>query len=179
MRLLVLVLAVAFLPRENSLLKAARQQPYVPAPPTVNVVYENIDPNANQDGAAVGAYADPANQTIHLPKDPSSFMRGHETAHLFDAQVLSDGDRTYFQRLMHAPKGPWDHGTAYGKVQGEISPNEWFADYYGALASGQTPDKGYSIGSFAEIGPERLKRFAAALERLGRRQGLQPYRPAP
>lgn len=175
----LLVIIVAFLPSSHPLIAAARERQYVPAPPKVNVVYGTVDPSLNADGAAVGAYTDAANNTIHLPRDPSDFMRAHETGHLFDSQILSDGDRNYFQRLMHAPAGPWDHGAAYGKVQGEVSPNEWFADYYGALASGLTPDKGYSIGQFAVIGPKRLERFAAALERLGRRNGLQPYRPAP
>lgn len=175
----VLVCLMGIVPREAALIAAARrqQQPYLPAPPVVHTVYGPVDPNVNQDGAAVGAYADPAAQTIYLPNDPSAFMRAHETAHLFDAQVLNDGDRQYFQRLMHAPQGPWNHGEAYGRVEGEASPNEWFADYYGALGSGLTPEKGYSVGQFAEIGVKRLQRFAAALERVGRRQGLQAYRP--
>jgi hypothetical protein len=164
---------------EHPLVAAARQRQYVPAPPVVHTVYGPVNASLNQDGAAVGAYADPAAQTIYLPKDPSPFMRAHETAHLFDAQVLTDGDRSYFQRLMHAPQGAWNHGETYGRVEGEASPNEWFADYYGALASGLTPDKGYSVGQFAEIGAKRLQQFAAALERVGHRQHLRAYRPGP
>lgn len=176
---LCLVGPVGVVPSQHALIAASRrQQQYVPAPPVVHTVYGPVDPNVNTDGAAVGAYSDPATQTIYLPNAPSAFMRAHETAHLFDSEVLTAGDRSYFQRIMHAPQGPWNHGEAYGKVEGEVSPNEWFADYYGALASGMTPDKGYSVGQFAEIGAKRLQNFAAALERVGRRRGLQPYRPA-
>lgn len=149
----------------------------LPAPPVVNVVYGQIDPNLNRDGHPVGAYADPANNTIYLPADPNKFMRGHETAHLFDHQVLTDGDRRYFQRLMHAPEGPWDRGAATGQVDGLRSPAEWFADYYGAAASGMTPQRGYAVAQFAEIGPKRMIRFQKAMERLMRRRSLKPYEP--
>lgn len=169
-------------PAHRALMDAAAKQPkpYVPAPPVVNVVYESVDPSVNGGSEMVSAYTDAANNTIHLPKNPSPFMRSHETGHLFDSQVLSDGDRNYFQRIMHAPAGPWDHGQAYGKVEGNVSPNEWFADYYGAYAANLTGLNGQpSIGSFAMITPKRMKRFISALERLGHRNNLQPYRPSP
>lgn len=128
------------------------------------------------DSQAVGAYADPASSTIYLPHDPSPYARAHETGHLLDSQVLSEGDRRYFQRLMMAPDGPWNHGEAYGKVDGFRSPNEWFADYYAAAATGQTPANGHSIGQYAEIGPKRMKRFEKAMARLAKRHQLERYK---
>jgi hypothetical protein len=106
-------------------------------------------------------------------------MRAHETGHLFDAEVLTDGDRRFFQRAMKAPIGPWSHAAAYGRVEGNISPNEWFADYYGAFASNLTGLHGQSsVGSFATITPVRMRRFEKALVRLAKRRGLsQPYKP--
>lgn len=149
---------------------------FIPAPPVVHTVYGAIDPNVNRDGQMVGAYADPATQTIYLPKDPSAYMRAHETGHLFDSQILSDGDRRYFARLMHAPAGPWDHGQAYGRVDGNVSPNEWFSDYYAAAATRMTPDRGYSVGQYAEIDAKRMRAFQKAMARLARRRDLEPYK---
>lgn len=149
---------------------------FIPGPPVINTVYGPVDTSLNRDGQAVGAYADPATNTIYLPHDPNPYARAHETGHLFDTQVLSEGDRRYFQRLMHAPRGPWDHGETYGKVQGEASPNEWFADYYAAAATGMTPQNGHSIGQFAEIGAKRMKRFEKAMARLAKRHKLQRYK---
>lgn len=163
--------------RKRTLLAtAASVASFVPAPPIVNIVYGPIDPNTNGGGEMVGAYADPATNTIYLPNDPSPYARAHETGHLFDAQVLGDGDRIYFQKLMQAPAGPWDHGKAYGKVEGNISPNEWFSDYYAAAATGRTPQNGYGGESFATIGPKRMIRFEKALARLGKRRSLQQYK---
>lgn len=147
----------------------------MPRPPVVNVVYGTIDPNVNGGGAPVGAYADPDTNTIYVPEDPNPYARAHETAHLFDKQVLTEGDRRFFARLMRAPKGPWNHGEAYGHVQGEISPNEWFADYYAASATRQTPARGYAGSHFAEIDARRMRQFEKAMQRLMKRRGLKPY----
>lgn len=183
MRLLQVSLSFALLlapasdmPRHHAKAAAKKQARYAPAPPVVNTVYGPIAANLNGDGQAVGAYADPAKQTIYLQPDPNPFARAHETAHLFDSQVLSEGDRHYFQRLMQAPAGPWNHGEATGRVDGLRSPNEWFADYYAAAATGMTPQNGYSVAQFAAIGPKRMVRFQKALQRLADRQHLQPYK---
>lgn len=145
---------------------------YVPAPPKYQILPGQIDPNLNQSGVLASAYADTANNAVHVQRDPDPFAVGHELGHLFDSQILGDGDRRYFQRLMHAPAGAWNLGETTGKVQGEISPNEWFGDYYGAMASGFDANHN-SLGSFAVITPRRLHNFEAALARLGRRRGLQ------
>lgn len=150
---------------------------FVPAPPVAHYVYQSVDPHLNGGTTLVSAYTDTDTDTVYLPRSWSPFMRGHETGHLFDAEILTDGDRRYFQRTMHAPAGPWDHAQAYGRVEGEISPNEWFADYYGAMAARLTGLHGQSsVGSFATITPLRMRHFEKALARIAARRGLtRPY----
>ena len=148
----------------------------VPAPPTVNYVYGPVDPNTNeQANMPVSAYADTATATVHLPEDPTPFMKAHEIGHLFDAQILTAGDRRFFQRTMGMPAGPWDHGAAYSTTDLSQSPSEWFADYYGAIAAGYTRP-GWGVGSFATIGPRRAERVRRALNRLGKRHNLKPLK---
>lgn len=129
------------------------------------------------------AYYDPNTNTVHTPPGVDRYGRAHEVGHALDHENLSDGDRAFFQRLMHAPQGQWQTGTG---SKGLYSPNEMFADYYAAVATGYDPKpkklKGggtrYSSApsSYAtNIGPKRLKRFAKALERLQARQGLSDY----
>lgn len=146
----------------------------MPAPPTVRYVH-----GAYPGHPDLGQATDTGNATIYWQGDGplGAFPRAHEVGHLFDAQVLNDGDRRYFQRLMHAPGGAWDQGT--GNQGGTGSPVEWFADYYGAAATGFDPRPstrgGADISSYAIIGPKRLERFKKALDRLGRRNALLPY----
>jgi hypothetical protein len=86
---------------------------------------------------------------------------GHELGHLFDWQSLSDGDRRYFTRILHAPSD-WERGG-----------REWFADYYGAAAEGIDLRR-ENIISYAPLTLKRMRRFQAAMTRLGRRQNLAP-----
>lgn len=150
---------------------------FIPGPPVVNVVYEPIDASINGDGALVSAYADQGTNTIHLPVGGAHpFVRAHEVGHLFDSQVLTDGDRRFFQRIMGAPAGPWSYVDT-GEVNGYLSPAEWFADYYGAAAAGLTIDRGHSPpGSYALITEKRMRRFQNAMARLGKRRALRQYR---
>jgi hypothetical protein len=150
---------------------------YIPAPPVINTVYGPVDPNINGDGQAVAAYTDPTTNTIHLPRDYSPFMRANEVAHLFDRQVLTDGDRNFFRKLMRAPKdGPWDRAYA-GDPNGYVSPAEWFSDYYAAAATGLTPQNGYNATQHAEMDERRMRQFEKAMKRLMKRRGLKPYQP--
>lgn len=139
----------------------------MPAPPTVNYAY-GLDPNVTADGQHPTAYT--YGDTVHLPDHAksmtNSFIKAHETGHVFDTEVLSDGDRYFLSRLIHAPPGPWQQQSVYK------SPNEWFADYYAAAASGVSPTNGDSVSMYATIGPKRLKRFEAALGRIAKRQHL-------
>jgi hypothetical protein len=155
------------------------RRPLPPAPPRRNVVYDQTF-NLPGELGPVGAYVQ--GDDIHIRKgtrlDPVA--AAHETGHLFDQQVLTDGDRHYITRLLHA-QGPWRQGT--GAQGGYSSPNEWFADYYAAAATGWQPPhvtkSGGVIGggteSYTHIGPKRLKRLEAALQRIQARKGLQSY----
>lgn len=142
---------------------------FVPAPPVVTYV-RGVGPGTPSDAAGNASY-DPETHTVYSDGDP--FARGHETGHALDQEVLTDGDRRYFQRLLHAPAGAWDRGTG-ATSEGLKSPSEWFADYYGAAAIRLDPTREV-VSAYAPIGPVRLKRFEAALARLGKRHGLKPY----
>lgn len=143
----------------------------VPAPPVVNIV-EGRAPGV--DPAAMGTAAtDPNTSTIYHEGALDPATKAHEVGHLFDSEVLTDGDRHYFQRVMQAPAGAWQSGT--GLHGGATSPSEWFADYYQAAALHLDPSK-QNEAAYASIGPKRLHRVEAALERLARRRGLTtPY----
>lgn len=150
--------------------RARAAAPYVPAPPKINYV-QGVAPGHDQAADAT-AEAVGAAQTVYYQTPMDGFTRGHEAGHIFDYEVLSDGDRAYFQRLLHTPAGAWRTGTGTGA--GMHSPNEAFADYYGAAATHLDPAK-RTVSSYVPIGPKRLKRFEAALARLGKRHNLKPY----
>lgn len=142
----------------------------VPAPPTMNVT-QGYAPGLPPEQAMGNAAFDSNTNTLYYQGTLDPATRAHETGHAFDHQALSDGDRAFFQKLMHAPAGEWRAGTG---LQGVSSPSEWFADYYAASALGLDPRR-QNEAAYASIGPKRLKRFEQALDRLGRRQGLLPY----
>jgi hypothetical protein len=141
----------------------------IPGPPVMHFV---LGPSPGSSTANSQAAADCTTATIYYAPPLDAFARGHEAGHLFDCQVLSDGDRHYFQRVMHAPSGVWDQGT--GIPDGVHSPSEWFADYYAAAAIHLDLSRSI-VSSYAPLAPTRLKRVSRALERLGKRQHLQPY----
>ena len=146
---------------------------YMPAPPRVQYVRGTMPGDARASEYALTTDAQ-RGIVYYTGKQPlTGFEKGHETGHVFDAEVLTDGDRHFFQRLMHAPSGAWNAGSGY--EGGTSSPAEWFADYYGAAATHVNPHH-TSIASYADIGPKRLARFEAALTRLGQRRGLLAYR---
>lgn len=160
-------------PNGRALLEAAKAaRLYVPGPRDIKFV------NGPMPGyGEIATIADPSTSTVYWQGHAlGRFARAHETGHIFDAQALADGDRRYFQKLMHAPAGAWDQGTG---VTGFRSPKEWFADYYAASAidfQPRTKTGGSDIASYAPLGPKRLERFKKALTRLGQRQDLPQYR---
>lgn len=144
--------------------------PVMPMPAQVNLVQglpPGVDPTTLQGNAAT--VADTA--TIYYQGKLDPFAKAHEIGHLFDHQVLSDGDRRFFQKLMHAPAGEWRAGTG---LAGLKSPSEWFADYYGSAVLGVDPTHA-NEAAYASIGPKRLRRFEQAMQRLGKRHALLPY----
>jgi hypothetical protein len=163
------------IPQRNALTEAAAQvqalaRPYVPAPPRAQVIRAQ-QPGIQWPGDA-WASADAGAGIVYAPNGLGRFERAHEFGHLFDGQVLGDGDRGYFTHLFGL-KGPWYQGTA---SQGLRSPVEWFADYYGAAAIGFDPTR-RGIASYADIDSRTLRRFEAALARLGHRRDLSAYAP--
>lgn len=168
--LFVIVLAVGDTPAVAKKPKSLLDSLLVPAAPQVTFT-RGTHPALPPDVMSP-AQTDRASGTIYYSQPLSKFARAHEVAHLLDAQVLSDGDRRFFQRLMHAPSGEWRQGSAADTRGG---PSEWFADYYAFAALGIDPRRSYE-DSYATVGPKRLLRFQKALDRLGRRHGLRPYK---
>lgn len=143
----------------------------VPAPPVIHYVH-GLAPSEPANSMSV-AQTDFATGTIYSTQPLTKFDMAHEVGHVLDGEILSEGDRRFFQRLMHAPAGEWYQGSAADTGGG---PSEWFGDYYAAAAVHLDPRHGM-LGNYAQIGPKRLKRFQQAIERLGKRHGLQPYQP--
>lgn len=143
---------------------------YVPAPPKVNY-QQGYGPGITQENAMGTASYDRDTDTVYYLGKPDAIARAHETGHALDDQVLTDGDRHYFQRLMQAPSGEWRSGTG---LQGLKSPSEWFADYYQAAALNLDP-RHEQVAAYAQVGTKRLKQFEAALARLAKRQHLKRY----
>lgn len=143
----------------------------VPAPPTMNLV-QGLAPGLTPEETMGTAAFDSGSNTLYYQGKLDKSTRAHETGHAFDHQILSDGDRSFFQKLMHAPSGAWQSGS--GLQGGLASPSEWFADYYQASALGLDPRR-ENQAAYAQIGPKRLQRFEQALDRLGRRHNLLPY----
>lgn len=143
----------------------------VPAAPVVNYV-QGYAPGVTQENAAGNAAYDPNTDTVYYQGRLEKATKAHELGHALDDQVLNDGDRVYFQKLMHAPGGAWQSGT--GLQGGLTSPSEWFADYYQAAALKLDPTR-QNEAAYTTIGPIRLKRFEAALARLAARKHLQPF----
>lgn len=144
----------------------------VPMAPRVQFVHGTMPGDTGASTEVSAAATDGASGTVYYQQPLSDYARAHEIGHLFDHQILTDGDRRYFSRLLQVPgEGDWRRGTGSNGME---SPSEWFADYYAAAATNLDPRRG-SVASYASVGPKRLVRFTKALDRLGRRHGLQPY----
>lgn len=143
---------------------------YVPAPRQVQYARGSVP--GDLDGANYGAAADTATNTIYFngPQLARS-TKGHETAHILDAQVLTDGQRQFFTHLMGL-SGAWDQGTGYSGMK---SPKEFFADWYGNAANNHDGVHRWDSAYAPPPDPKAYKRFRQALERLARRQQLGRY----
>ncbi len=147
----------------NALTILAASAALIPTPPVLK--YQRGQPEG-VNPLGVACY-EPATDTIYFdgPMLHRS-VRAHETGHAFDDQILTAGDRVYFQRLMHAPAGPWDP-----EGDGTNSPSEWFAEYYAAAAMNHDPRVEANV-AYVQPGPKRLVRFRKALVRLAARRGI-------
>lgn len=144
----------------------------VPAPPRVQFVPGRA-PDLPLDSMAPAA-SNGAQGIIWSERPLDKMGRGHEVGHLLDAQVLTDGDRSWFQRhFFKESPGAWNQGTG---SKGLLSPNELFADWYGNAVAGNDPAKGWESSYDAIPDAKQFRQFVAALDRLGKRNGLKPYR---
>jgi hypothetical protein len=101
---------------------------------------------------------------IYLAPGHSRFARWHEFGHVFDAKVLSDGDRNWLAPLL-VPGRSW--------YEGYSSPMEFFADAYSACALGLSPKGPTWVNSYGYAPhPKRHRRICAAMRRIGDRAGL-------
>lgn len=147
---------------------------YVPAAPVVHYAQGGLAPDPGVDFAGTGAAAYAADtDTIHYEGLLGKSARGHENGHALDDQVLSDGDRRFFTRLMGLI-GDWNQGTG---MTGFHSPNEWFADWYGNAANGRDGFHQWDSAYAPAPNPKAYRKFRQALDRLGRRHHLKPYSP--
>lgn len=150
----------------------------VPAPPEFSVVYSNpkdaggIDPATGQPFPAVGQYADINTNTVHTTRGFGERQIAQDIGQLFGYNVLTPGDRHYFSRLLGTDPANWENKSG-ANVQGEHG-DEAFANYYSVAATGGL-DKGEGLMlGMTSIDPRRLKKFSKAINRLGKRRGLEP-----
>jgi hypothetical protein len=154
---------------------------YVPAPPKYSIVYDSpqnaggIDPATGQPFPSVGQYADINTNTVHTTPGLSKRQVAQDVGQIFGYGTLTPGDRQYFQRILGVKGAPWDN-TQGAKVGAPVTGDETFADYYAVAATGgMKPGDSLLMGN-TSIDPERLRKFTAALKRLGKRHKLQPYK---
>lgn len=147
---------------------------FLPGPPALHFAHTRA-PGLAVDQLSAAAY-DSASETVYFEGTLSRSELGHESGHAFDFQVLTDGDRVYFTRLMGL-SGPWDQGSGYTHtaILGR-SPIETFADWYGNAVNGRDAIHSWDASYTSPPDPKRFQRFKRALGRIGRRHHLQPYR---
>ena len=154
---------------------------YIPAPPKYTVVYDSpqnaggIDPATGQPFPSVGQYADVNTNTIHSTPGMPRRQVAQDVGQLFGYGVLAPGDRQYFQRILGVKDAPWDNVQG-AKVGASATGDETFADYYGVAATGGLKAGESVLMGQTSIDPERLRKFTAALKRLGKRRDLKPYK---
>lgn len=138
---------------------ATAQTPRVPQPANMTVI-----PAACPTGDAPAcAYQD---GTIYIEPGQDQFVYWHEVGHIFDAELLTVGDRNWFTRMLGLI-GAWDQGSG---LQGLRSPKERFADAYATCALGWRPDRGPWADSYGyEPTLKRHKQICAAINRIGER----------
>jgi hypothetical protein len=154
---------------------------YVPAPPQYRIVYDSpqnaggVDPATGQPFPAVGQYADPATNTVHTTPGMTRRQVAQDVGQLFGYNVLHPGDRHYFQRVLGVQGSPLENVQG-AKVGAPESFDEAFANYYAVAATGGLkPGESVLMGQ-TSIDADRLRKFTAALKRLGKRRDLKPYK---
>ena len=154
---------------------------YIPAPPKYTIVYDSpqnaggVDPATGQPFPAVGQYADVNTNTVHSTPGMPKRQVAQDVGQLFGYGVLAPGDRQYFQRVLGVKDAPWDNVQG-AKVGAAATGDETFANYYAIAATGGLkPGESVLMGQ-TSIDAERLKKFTAALKRLGKRRDLKPYK---
>jgi hypothetical protein len=152
---------------------------YTPAPPQYSIIYDSpqdaggVDPATGRPYPAVGQYADPATNTVHTTRGFSRRQISQDVGQLFGYNVLSDGDRNYFSRLLGTDPARWTsgHGAQPGGMHGG---DEAFANYYAVNATGGLGKGESLLMGDTSIDSAKLHQFSAALSRLGHRQHLAP-----
>lgn len=147
-------------------LAAAASLAFVPAPPTVQYA-RGVPEGVPADWLYTASY-NPSDKTVYFVGALDRTMRGHELGHAFDFQVLTDGDRTYFMRVMGL-HGPWNNPGA------DPNPIEAFADWYGNDANRYDAVHSWDASYTSPPTALRFRRFKQALARLGHRYHLKPY----
>lgn len=120
-------------------------------------VYVHRSGCPHEQHAARPACTNPSTGEVWIPdSDTARFTLAHELGHAFDGQVLTDADRSWFRRVMHAPAGPWWQPDGAG---------EWFADYYAdcAVGNARISQEGYADRPT----PRQLRRVCTAVRVLG------------
>lgn len=117
------------------------------------------------------AATDQSTGTIYQFGPLDNSQMAHEVGHVFDTEVLTDGDRQQIEGLL-GMKGPWNQGTGTGGVH---SPDEAFADMYSAVATRMDPRHRWESSYVSPPAPGTYKRFVRLLDAIGQRQHLGRY----
>jgi hypothetical protein len=146
------ILVAGLIPSPPSVLR-------VPLPPRYVIIHAACP---DRDGLGLScAYYD---GRVYLAPGASDFAFWHELGHVFDAEVMTEGDRRWFMRRLSTRTTWWSRGP------GDRSPSELFADAYGICALGLHPDGGEWIDAYGyEPGRKRHRQICAAIGRVGER----------
>ena len=176
----------------NAALSAAAAAAFMPAPPHFNIVFDSpqnaggVNPATGPPYPAVGQYADTTTNTVHTTPGFNKRLIAQDVGQLVGYNVLNDGDRHFFSKLLGTDPTNWTSGGGANPGAGR-GGDEAFASYYAVAATGGLkPPKRHKDGTITgeslafgdtPIDPKKLKLFTAAMVRLGQRQHLQPYKP--
>lgn len=84
-----------------------------------------------------------------MPGVADRFAFWHGLGHIFDAEVLTGGDRWWFMRMVGMePPQPWLPPPKPKMIAEPSSPGEKFADAYAACALNMNPEQGAWEGSY-------------------------------
>lgn len=126
----------------------------VPLPPRYEIT---IGQCPGYEAVAGCAFRESAH--VYVADERDRFTRYHELGHLYDAQVLTVRDRSWFMAAFHFT-GMWEGETALDEKGYAVEPVEVFADEYARCALGQRTD----TPEWAPFGsPKSLKRRGARM----------------